>query len=155
MSYVIGQYVVNLSVRTFNKHSTGLKVKCLKIPNATYTKRCRSFEKPTARSSTSTAPCFRSKRACPLPPLTYNYSNTFYIVFRDNNCEAYHIADGLLINFGAERLQYHRVFNKKLKNKISIKVISAVSEMNGKLCLRFGFQMLYLCEETTSIQNSD
>lgn len=34
-----------------------------------------------------------------------------------NYCEAYNIADGLLINFGAERLQYHRVFNKKLKNK--------------------------------------
>lgn len=33
-----------------------------------------------------------------------------------NYCEAYHIADGLLINFGGERLQYHRVFNKKLKN---------------------------------------
>jgi GxxExxY protein len=32
-----------------------------------------------------------------------------------NYCEAYNIADGLLINFGAERLQYHRVFNKKLK----------------------------------------
>ena len=32
-----------------------------------------------------------------------------------NYCEAYHVADGLLINFGAERLQYHRVFNKKLK----------------------------------------
>ncbi len=31
-----------------------------------------------------------------------------------NYCEAYNIADGLLINFGAERLQYHRVFNKKL-----------------------------------------
>lgn len=36
-----------------------------------------------------------------------------------NYCEAYNIADGLLINFGAERLQYHRVFNKKLKNKPS------------------------------------
>ena len=36
-----------------------------------------------------------------------------------NYCEAYNVADGLLINFGAERLQYHRVFNKKLKNKIS------------------------------------
>lgn len=36
-----------------------------------------------------------------------------------NYCEAYHIADGLLINFGAERLQYHRVFNKNLKNKTS------------------------------------
>ena len=35
-----------------------------------------------------------------------------------NYCEAYHIADGLLINFGAERLQYHRVFNKNLKNKV-------------------------------------
>lgn len=33
-----------------------------------------------------------------------------------NYCEAYNIADGLLINFGAERLQYHRVFNKKLKS---------------------------------------
>lgn len=33
-----------------------------------------------------------------------------------NYCEAYNIADGLLINFGAERLKYHRVFNKKLKN---------------------------------------
>ena len=36
-----------------------------------------------------------------------------------NYCEAYNIADGLLINFGSERLQYHRVFNKKLKNKTS------------------------------------
>lgn len=33
-----------------------------------------------------------------------------------NYCEAYNIADGLLINFGGERLQYHRVFNKKLKS---------------------------------------
>jgi GxxExxY protein len=33
-----------------------------------------------------------------------------------NYCEAYNIADGLLINFGGERLQYHRVFNKRLKN---------------------------------------
>ncbi len=36
-----------------------------------------------------------------------------------NYCEAYNIADGLLINFGGERLQYHRVFNKNLKNKTS------------------------------------
>lgn len=36
-----------------------------------------------------------------------------------NYCEAYNISDGLLINFGGERLQYHRVFNKKLKNKQS------------------------------------
>lgn len=34
-----------------------------------------------------------------------------------NYCEAYNIEDGLLINFGALRLQYHRVFNKRLKNK--------------------------------------
>jgi GxxExxY protein len=34
-----------------------------------------------------------------------------------NYCEAYNIADGLLINFGAERLQYNRVFNKKLKEQ--------------------------------------
>lgn len=32
-----------------------------------------------------------------------------------NYCEAYHIADGLLINFGAQSLQFHRVYNKKLK----------------------------------------
>ena len=32
-----------------------------------------------------------------------------------NYCEAYKIADGLLINFGAQRLQYHRVFNKRRK----------------------------------------
>jgi len=31
-----------------------------------------------------------------------------------NYCEAYKIADGLLLNIGTERLQYHRVFNKKL-----------------------------------------
>lgn len=32
-----------------------------------------------------------------------------------NYCEAYHIADGLLINFGAQSLQFHRVYNKKIK----------------------------------------
>lgn len=32
-----------------------------------------------------------------------------------NYCEAYNIADGLLLNFGAERLQFHRVFNKSIK----------------------------------------
>ncbi|MEO7044784.1 MAG: GxxExxY protein [Ferruginibacter sp.] len=36
-----------------------------------------------------------------------------------NYCEAYNIADGLLINFGAMRLEYHRLFNKQLKNKTS------------------------------------
>ena len=33
-----------------------------------------------------------------------------------NYCEAYNIADGLLINFGAQSLQFHRVYNKKLKS---------------------------------------
>ncbi|RCW36786.1 GxxExxY protein [Marinilabilia salmonicolor] len=33
-----------------------------------------------------------------------------------NYCEAYHIADGLLINFGGERLDFKRVFNKKMKS---------------------------------------
>jgi|SRR5687768_14544 len=33
-----------------------------------------------------------------------------------NYCEAYKIADGLLFNFGTQRLEYHRVFNKDLKN---------------------------------------
>jgi len=32
-----------------------------------------------------------------------------------NYCEAYNIADGLLINFGAERLEYKRIFNNKFK----------------------------------------
>lgn len=36
-----------------------------------------------------------------------------------NYGEAYNIADGLLINFGALRLEYHRVFNKNLKNTSS------------------------------------
>ncbi|MDH5399835.1 MAG: GxxExxY protein [Cyclobacteriaceae bacterium] len=34
-----------------------------------------------------------------------------------NYCEAYNIADGLLINFGAQSLQFHRVYNKKLIKK--------------------------------------
>ena len=34
-----------------------------------------------------------------------------------NYCEAYNIADGLLINFGAQSLQFHRVYNKKLKRE--------------------------------------
>ena len=29
-----------------------------------------------------------------------------------NYCEAYHIADGLLINFGAMSLEFKRVYNK-------------------------------------------
>jgi GxxExxY protein len=32
-----------------------------------------------------------------------------------NYCEAYNISDGLLINFGAQSLQFHRVYNKELK----------------------------------------
>lgn len=32
-----------------------------------------------------------------------------------NYYEAYQIADGLLINFGAQSLQFHRVYNKKIK----------------------------------------
>jgi GxxExxY protein len=32
-----------------------------------------------------------------------------------NYCEAYNIADGLLINFGSQSLQFHRVYNRKLK----------------------------------------
>ncbi|MBC6400592.1 MAG: GxxExxY protein [Ekhidna sp.] len=34
-----------------------------------------------------------------------------------NYCEAYHIVDGLLINFGANSLDFKRVYNKKLINK--------------------------------------
>jgi len=34
-----------------------------------------------------------------------------------NYCEAYHIADGLLLNFGSTSLEYHRVFNKKMKRE--------------------------------------
>ncbi len=33
-----------------------------------------------------------------------------------NYCEAYNIADGLLINFGGQSLDFKRVFNKRLKN---------------------------------------
>jgi len=29
-----------------------------------------------------------------------------------NYCEAYEITDGLLINFGSKKMQYHRVYNK-------------------------------------------
>lgn len=34
-----------------------------------------------------------------------------------NYCEAYEISDGLLINFGAESLQFNRVYNRALKRK--------------------------------------
>ena len=36
-----------------------------------------------------------------------------------NYCEAYDIADGLLLNFGGMSLEFKRVFNKRLKNKKS------------------------------------
>lgn len=32
-----------------------------------------------------------------------------------NYCEAYGLADGLLINFGGKSLEFNRVYNKKLK----------------------------------------
>ena len=31
-----------------------------------------------------------------------------------NYCEAYNIADGLLLNFGARSLEFKRVYNKRL-----------------------------------------
>jgi len=34
-----------------------------------------------------------------------------------NYLEAYHLADGLLINFGALKLEYHRVYNNRLTGK--------------------------------------
>ncbi len=36
-----------------------------------------------------------------------------------NYCEAYHIADGLLINFGGRSLDFKRVYNKNLVKKMS------------------------------------
>jgi hypothetical protein len=39
VSYVIGRQVVKLSISTFNKHVSNLKVKCFEMPNATYTNR--------------------------------------------------------------------------------------------------------------------
>jgi len=38
-----------------------------------------------------------------------------------NYCEAYNIADGLLINFGGRSLEFKRVYNKKLVTPISTK----------------------------------
>lgn len=35
-----------------------------------------------------------------------------------NYCEAYNIADGLLINFGAKSLDFKRVYNKNLVNPV-------------------------------------
>jgi GxxExxY protein len=35
-----------------------------------------------------------------------------------NYCEAYNIADGLLINFGAKSLDFKRVYNKNLVHPI-------------------------------------
>lgn len=36
-----------------------------------------------------------------------------------NYCEAYNIADGLLINFGAPSLEFNRVYNKKLVKRMN------------------------------------
>lgn len=36
-----------------------------------------------------------------------------------NYCEAYHIADGLLINFGGLSLEFNRVYNKKLVSPVN------------------------------------
>jgi GxxExxY protein len=38
-----------------------------------------------------------------------------------NYCEAYNIADGLLINFGSTSLDFKRVYNKKLVSKDNLK----------------------------------
>ncbi len=34
-----------------------------------------------------------------------------------NYCEAYNIADGLLVNFGGRSLEYKRVYNRRLRGK--------------------------------------
>lgn len=39
-----------------------------------------------------------------------------------NYCEAYNIADGLLINFGSTSLEFRRVYNKKLVNPVNQKI---------------------------------
>ncbi len=39
-----------------------------------------------------------------------------------NYCEAYNIADGLLINFGGTSLEFKRVYNKKLVNPVNNKI---------------------------------
>jgi GxxExxY protein len=46
-----------------------------------------------------------------------------------NYCEAYNIADGLLINFGAKSLEFKRVYNKKLvKNTELVKGLEDCNE---------------------------
>lgn len=39
-----------------------------------------------------------------------------------NYCEAYNIADGLLINFDGLSLEFNRVFNKKMINPVNLKI---------------------------------
>jgi GxxExxY protein len=39
-----------------------------------------------------------------------------------NYCEAYNIADGLLINFGGLSLEFNRVYNKKMVNPVNLKI---------------------------------
>jgi hypothetical protein len=38
VSYVIEQQVVKRDIKAFNKHISGLKMKCLEMSNATYTR---------------------------------------------------------------------------------------------------------------------
>jgi len=48
------------------------------------------------------------------------FYQSFYLVdsevLRNRHLRVAAKRDGLLINFGAKRLEYHRVFNKKLKS---------------------------------------
>jgi len=45
-----------------------------------------------------------------------------------NYCEAYNIADGLLINFGGKSLDFKRVYNKKLINPVNPKILKSCSD---------------------------
>lgn len=47
-----------------------------------------------------------------------------------NYLEAYHIADGLLINFGALSLDFKRLYNKKLVNPTGHPIINPVNQNN-------------------------
>jgi GxxExxY protein len=44
-----------------------------------------------------------------------------------NYCEAYNIADGLLINFGSKSLDFKRVYNKNL-----VKVLNTISRLQDR-----------------------
>ena len=51
-----------------------------------------------------------------------------------NYCEAYNIADGLLINFGAKSLEFKRVYNSKLiaPNPVNPVIRQSFSDNGGK-----------------------